>query len=386
VGSQATDPAQLIADLQAVADPLYGQLQAGDAEGAWLQAWAELGAHRNRQRYAYAATIAGLLEAEGWELQAPAPAPCPIAGAQATADLKAAALAAREALDQAVIAAPLLEPTAAAALQRRRKLEPAERAALDRFRLAERWALGDAPPSLQLLEADRDGLRDRLRLGWLLTTPEAAALLPEHDWRQIEALDRTGQPFAPDRLRVALAPKVAAMVALGVPQLLERFAAGEVIAATDPAVLELHRNLSGPDSLAQTRRRWVTAAGGVSPGAKPAGTLRALLAACGWRLERAGRINARGEGRGALTYRAAPIALPQGVDGQALAAAWLAELQAAPAGSAGALSAPIEKPHRGEKCATAPPPPRSPRPMAGFRALLRALDPPPPRSLTLAAA
>jgi hypothetical protein len=36
VGSGATDPAQLIADLRAVADPLYGQLAAADAEGAWL--------------------------------------------------------------------------------------------------------------------------------------------------------------------------------------------------------------------------------------------------------------------------------------------------------------------------------------------------------------
>jgi hypothetical protein len=79
-------------------------------------------------------------------------------------DLRDIAEAAQLAADQAVIGATLLERTAAAALQRRRKLEADERAALDRFRLAERWGLGDAAPLLQLLEADRDGLRDRLRL------------------------------------------------------------------------------------------------------------------------------------------------------------------------------------------------------------------------------
>jgi hypothetical protein len=41
VGSGSTDPAQLIADLRAVADPLLGQLQ--DAGDAWLGAWALLG-------------------------------------------------------------------------------------------------------------------------------------------------------------------------------------------------------------------------------------------------------------------------------------------------------------------------------------------------------
>ena len=92
---------------------------------------------------------------------------------------------------------------------------------------------------------------------------------------------------------------------------------------------------------------------------KATGTLRALLAAVGWRLERAGRCH----GNGALTYRAQGVALPEGVEAQALAAAWLAELQAPTAADpSGALFAPIENPCRGEKCSTgtpgAPPPPR----------------------------
>lgn len=364
VGSGSSDPAQLIAALRAGTDPLLGQLQ--DAGDAWLQAWAELGAHRNRQRFAYRATIAGLLERDGWALQAPGPAPCPIAGALVGDELKAAAIAAREALDQAVIAAPLLQAAEAAELQRRRRLEPSEQAALDRFRLAERWGLGDAAPSLDLLEADRDGLRDRLRLGWLLTTPEAAALVPEHDWRAVDALDPHGQPFAPDRLRVALAPRLAALTALGLPALLRRFAAGEVIAANDPAVVALH-------AAATVHRGQLAAAAGLSPAVLPTGTLRVLLRACGWELKASGRIKTRGDARDAYCYRAAPIALPEGVDAKALAAVWLAELRAQPAG---AKSLPIGLFCRGEKSPTPPPPPRAPRPMAGFRALLTALAPP----------
>ena len=360
VGSGATDPADLIRHLRAVADPLLGELEEGDAEGAWLEAWGELGAHRNRQRFAYRATIAGLLQREGWVLGAPGPEHCPAAAAAITADLAAIAEAAQAAEDQTLLNAPTLSDQEAAELaRRRRKLEPAEQAALDRHRLAAAWGLEGAPPSQALLDADRDGLRDRLRLGFLLTSPEALELIPAHDRTAIAALDAAGRPFAPDRLRVALAPRVRALLALGVPALLERFAAGETIAATDPAVVALH-------AAATAHRAQLAAAAGVSPGAKATGTLRALLAAVGWRLERAGRINTRGGDRDALTYRAQGVALPEGVEAQALAAAWLSELQApAATAPAGALFAPIENPYRGEKCATgtpAPPPPPRPCP------------------------
>lgn len=341
VGSGATDPEQLIAHLRAVSDPLLGQLQAADADGAWLAAWAELGAARNRQSHAYRATISGLLEAEGWELQTPGAEPCPVEGAKVAAELRAAVEAARTAADQAVIEAQLLTPEEAAELGRRRQLEPEERHALQRYRLAQRWALGQAAPTLELLEANRDGLAERLQLGWLLTTPEAIALIPQRDAAAIDALDAAGQPFAPDRLRVALAPRVAALQALGLPQLLERFAAGEVIAANDPAVVDLH-------TTATTHRAQLVAAAGVSPGAKATGTLRALLQAIGWELKRAGRCH----GNGALKYQAERIALPAGVSAEALADAWLEALEAP---ITGALSAPIEKPYRGEKCSAPPP-------------------------------
>ena len=366
VGSGATDPDRLIRDLQAVADPLFGELEAAGAEGAWLQAWAELGAHRNRQRYAYQATICGLLEREGWQLQAPDSAACPAAGARVAADLRQIAEAARAAADQAVIQAAPITDREAAELARRRRLQPSEQACLERHRLARRWGLEGAPPSLALIEAERDELRERLQLGWLLTTPQAAALVPEHDWRALEALDATGRPFAPDRPRVTLGVALSAFTAVGLPALLRRFAAGEAIAAHDPAVLALH-------ATATAHRHQLIAATGWSPGVKASGTLRALLKAIGWTLQSAGRIKTRGAGRDAYTYRAAPQALPDGVDAEKLAAAWLAALQEQPA--VGAKSRPTRFCCRAENSPTPEVPHRLPRPMAGCRVLLQALTP-----------
>ena len=357
VGSGATDPARLVAELRATADPLLGALQTPDDGGACLEAWGELGAQRNRQRLAYRATIAGLLEREGWELQAPEPER---ADAETLAKSIGKALGeitemALWAEDSAVIEAPTLTPEEAEALARRRTLPPDERAALQRHRLALRWGLGAAAPSPALLEAERKGLRDRLRLGWLLTSSEALALVSEHDRQRIAALDAAGRPFDPDRLRVALAPRVAALQALGVPALLERFAAGETIAATDPAVLELH-------ATATAHRGQVLTALGISPRKIASGTLRALLEAIGWRLEQVGRIKARGDERDAYTYEARREALPEGVSAEALAVAFLAELRQPLTGRrGGAKNAPTGFFCRGEKSPSHPPgPPRPP--------------------------
>jgi hypothetical protein len=201
VGSGAPNPAQLIAHLRAVSDPLLGVLEAAGADGAWLQAWAELGAHRNAQRYAYRATLAGLLRAEGWKLQAQGPEPDQEHAAELHKELGEIAADAQAAEDRALLEADPITAAEAAKLARRRQLEPSERASLARFRLAERWGLGAAdpiPPGKNgkpppLLLADRDGLADRLRLGWILTTPEALTLIPSHDRQQLAALDADGR-------------------------------------------------------------------------------------------------------------------------------------------------------------------------------------------------
>ncbi len=70
-----------------------------------------------------------------------------------------------------------------------------------------------------------------------------------------------------------------------------------MIAATDPAIVALHAN-------ATAHRGQLAAAAGVSPAKLATGTLRALLQAIGWRLERAGRIKARGGNRDAYAYTA----------------------------------------------------------------------------------
>ena len=348
VGSGSTKGAQLVSDMRAVADPLLGVL--ADAGDPWLEAWGELGAQRNRQRFAYAATIAGLLEREGWALQSPdkysaAGVLVTVTPTETNIGLHRIITVAKTEADEALINARPLSITEASELSKSKKLSPLDQAALNRYRLAERWGLKDAAPTVELLAADSDGLRDRLRLGWLLTTPEALELIPKHDQAVIAALDPAGQPFAPDRLRVALSHRVAALQALQLPQLLERFAAGETIAANDPAVVTLHIN-------ATTHRNQLVAAVGVSPGQKGTGTLRALLLACGWVLVKGGRIKARGTDRDAYTYKARPLALPAGVDAAALTGVWSVELVAP---IAGAKSSPIDKTYREEKSPTPSP-------------------------------
>ena len=106
---------------------------------------------------------------------------------------------------------------------------------------------------------------------------------------------------------------------------------------------------------------------------------------CGWQLLSAGRIKARGEGRDAYAYRAQRVELPEGVEAQALAAAWLAELEGP---TAGAKTPPTWIPCRGQKSPTPPPsspPPRRHRwPLAPVPLIPWASAPPPPRSEALA--
>ncbi len=86
---------------------------------------------------------------------------------------------------------------------------------------------------------------------------------------------------------MALALRVAALQLLGTDvrprvllELLQRFAGGQVIAATDPAIEVLHQAATDPRN-----RPALTTATGYSPAAKPTGTLRALLgpSAGSWR-------------------------------------------------------------------------------------------------------
>jgi hypothetical protein len=106
----------------------------------------------------------------------------------------------------------------------------------------------------------------------------------------------------------------------------------------------------------------------------------ALLAAVGWKLQKVGRIKARGGERDTYTYRAERVALPAGVDALALAAAWL-EFLRRPALPAGAKSPHIEKSCMGEKSpSSAHAPPLRPLlrwPLAAVVSVPWAAGPPP---------
>jgi hypothetical protein len=84
-----------------------------------------------------------------------------------------------------------------------------------------------------------------------------------------------------------------------------------------------------------------------------------------------------------MAYRAEPVALPEGVDREALEAVFLEELAAA-ADSAGLVFTHTSNPCMGETQATPPPPPTPPPPMAWPSAPAAAIPwhtaPPPPRS------
>ena len=319
VGSGATNGRQLIRDLKAIADPLFGQLAAGDADGAWLTAWGELGAYRNRQRFAYGASIVGLLQTEGWAVNELKPDNCPDDGITAT-ELKLIAAAESTLADAQLLKAPPLTDLEANALSKKQRLSPEEKNALQRYQLLTRWA-NPATASHELLEADRDGLLHRLRLGWLLDNPEAQQLIPAADSAAIAALDSKGMPFEPDRPRVTIGQKLAALKALKIPQLIQRLKAGETIAANDPQLIELHAN-------ATSCRFGLTAALGINPAKKASGTARALLKAIGWELGKAGRqdLIRNGERETQLTYTAKPLLPPKGVQLAALVGKWQAEL------------------------------------------------------------
>lgn len=80
IGSGDTDPDALLRDLSGSDHQLLAQLvvaggweNSAPNESPWLRCWLELATHRNAQVMAHAATVAALLESEGWAVSPPAP-------------------------------------------------------------------------------------------------------------------------------------------------------------------------------------------------------------------------------------------------------------------------------------------------------------------------
>ena len=350
IGSGDTKPAALLRHLARCEGQLLADLTAAGGwdpmernESPWLRCWLELACLKNRQRAAYAATVAGLLEREGWAIEAPAPLTLREVrtAVVATKRLQLIAHDAQEAEDQAVIKAEPLTAAEARELERKRRHSPEERAQLQRHRLAHRWGLGATDPTPALLEADREGLSRRARFGWILQSIEARQLAARHDARRRDQLAPDGRAWGPDLLRELLGHKIAAADALGLPAWLERTKGGEWFTAADEQLQELQRRLTvlpapeAGETLEQEAQRravnhssrdraaWIAAALGVSPGKRATTTLRGLLAVAGFELE-AKRIRG-GDGQ-QWRYRVRPVRLPHGADQAQLLAAWRDQL------------------------------------------------------------
>lgn len=323
IGSGDTNPARLLEHLARCEARLLADLvgaagwdSCATNESPLLRCWLEIAAARNAQAAAYAPSVAAMLAAEGWAAATPEGLAAHPLAAEAGADLEVIATAATAAADATVIGAEPLSDREAAALAKRRRLEPSERAALQRHTIARRWGLGADPPTPEILEASRQGLDRRARFRWLVSTPEARDLARAHDRRRAAQLAATGQaPWAPDLMRELLGHKLAAADALGLPAWLDR--AGEWISDTDSQLLQLQ-------ALATAHAGTMRAALGVGPGKRASGTLRAVARLLGCQLE--ARRHRCGGRQQAWSYRLVPEALPPGADATRLQAAWADEL------------------------------------------------------------
>ena len=322
IGSGATTPAELLRHLANCEARLLAALvgaaewePAASNESPWLRCWLEMAAHRNRQSHAYSATIAALLESEGWAITTTtAPAAPAALIAEASADLAEITEAATAAEDAALINAEPITAAEAADLADKRRRTPEEQAQLQRHHIAERWGLGATAPTPELIAADRERLSQRLRFAWILQDPHFRQLAAAHDQRRAQQLAADGQAWAPDLTRELLRHKIEAADALGLPDWLRR---REWFSGDAPELQQLQ-------AIATTHAATVTAALGVAPGKRASGTLRALLRLCGCRLE--SRRARCGNGQRGWQYRITPEALPAGVDHAGLITAWAGQL------------------------------------------------------------
>ncbi|MEB3275482.1 MAG: plasmid replication protein, CyRepA1 family, partial [Cyanobacteriota bacterium] len=330
IGSGDTDPAAVLRRLREHETAAIAQLLAAggwnpttNTTGPWLPCWAQLAAIQNGQRLAYRATVLALLEREGYRIETPADlAPDEQAAArQISETLKAIAAEAQAAEDQALQATELISDQEAAELAKRRRLAASDQAKLHRHAIAKAWGLGAAPPSQELLEAERDGLRRRLRFGWMVRSADARQLVARADLAAAQAISHNGQSWAPDLCREVTGPRLQAADALGLPLWLERGERGEWFGADDAQLQQLQ-------AVAIAHARSITQVLGLSPGQRATTTLRQLLAAAGYRLE-AKRCRS-GQGRTAAAsyrYRVVRLALPAGADWAAMEDRWHHELQ-----------------------------------------------------------
>jgi hypothetical protein len=289
-----------------------------NATGPWLRLWAAQAAQQNRSRLSFRDTVLALLQREGYQLE-DAAALDPLATADAKlagAQLRDLAQAAAAEAQAAVVGAPVLTDAEAAELQnRRRRLNPAERASLQRWRINRAWALQGAAPSPELLEAHDDGAHHKVVMRWAVTDPTADTVVARHDREVAKELAPAGRAWAPDLADGVMGPKVAALRRLGLAEWLQR---GDWFGADDPALQLL---LPENQQTAADRADGIAQLLGLRPGKKAITLLRQLLAQVGARLE-ARRIKGAA-GRDQYRYRVGTVTLPDGIDDDTVVRAWV---------------------------------------------------------------
>jgi hypothetical protein len=284
--------------------------------GPWLPLWAAMAAQQNRMRLSYRDTVVGMLEREGYRTEdAAALDPITTAEAQAAgARLRDLAETAAAEAQAAVIAAPVLTDHEAEALKAcRRRLQPSEKAALQRWRIDRTWALHGAAPSPELMEAHKNGAHRKAILRWALTDLTADVVVARRDREKARELAPAGTAWAPDLADGVMGPKVAALRHLGLPGWL---AGGAWFAADHPALQEIAR-------LVRSASNDVVQLLGLRPGKRDLTVLRQLLALVGARLE----VERRRQGgartaAAAYRYRMVIDPLPDGIAADTVVAAW----------------------------------------------------------------
>jgi len=329
IGNGSADPDQIIRS-QGEHAALAGQLLAAGGwsittpiTGPWLPLWASLAAHQNAIRSSYRATVVAVLEREGYAVTRPAADPAAaMAGKALGLELKEIATEAQACNDAAVIAAQLLSDTEATRLERKQHRTPAERAQLARYRIARRWHLADAPPTTELLEADRAGVLEQLQFRWHLTTTEGRQTAARNDLQTAKQLAPAGEHWQPDLVAQQHGPRLQVADALGLQTWLERT---NTFTADDAQLAELHQRMVHC-SRASVQVLGISAAtaGGRSQlvGKLRTTTLRRLLALVGCRLQ-ASRTMVDGER--CWRYRVVPDALPDGAKWHQLTNGWAAQ-------------------------------------------------------------
>lgn len=327
VGSGSGDPQKLLERLSDHEARCVAQLVALGWEkgtssvGPWLKLWAEFGALQNRQRLAYRDAALGLLKAEGYAIRRCSTTDKARAKQIGEALKEIAAERSRQE-DSELAATPLINDADGADLQRaRRQLSRQEQRLLERWQVAKRWALGDAVPTPEVLQANRDRLHRRLAWGWLLLNQEGRSAVVVDDER--EAMRAWGGNYwAPDLCRDLKGPRLAMADRLGLPAWLQRAATGEWFTADDPALLALHQAVAqSGGAVAQVL--------GVEAAQRPITELENLLATAGYRLERKRRRCGKGKtATPTRYYRVVRMAAPAGASLEAMEAQWLAEARA----------------------------------------------------------